>query len=366
MVKEVKMPNLGTTSDEIRIVRWLKQEGDNVQRGEPLLEVETDKAVMEVESYLSGTLIKTLVSADDLVNEGDTIAMIGDKEERPVIRVSPIVKSLAEELGVDLSTVTGTGLNGMILREDVKAAAKNKAEPLSTRTQDITLEEESVKEVQATELQPFNTVQKLTARSMSESKSTIPHVYYAADCDPQQMINTRKSQDKKFSYNAFIIKAVAIAIGEFPRAAAAYTPEGIRLPAEINIGLAVDIDGDLVVPVVKQANTKTVFEIQENLDSLIKKARSKTLHPGDLAGGIFTVSSLGSAGIDSFFAVIKPGESGILAVGRMREEPVVSGSAVIPGQRMRLSLSQDHRVVNGAYSTAFLMKIKEAIEECKI
>ena len=201
---------------------------------------------------------------------------------------------------------------------------------------------------------------------MSESKSTIPHVYYAVDCDPQQMINARKSQENRFSYNALIIKAVASAIGEFPRAAASYTPEGIKLPEEINIGLAVDVDGDLVVPVVKQADTKTVFEIQENLSSLVEKARSKTLSQGDISGGIFTVSNLGGAGIDSFYAVIKPGESGILAVGRMRDEPVVSESAVIPGQRMYLGLSQDHRVVNGAYSTAFLMKIKEAIEECKI
>jgi len=380
MLKEIKMPDMGTTSEEIRIVRWLKQEGSRVERGEPLLEVETDKSTMEVESYLSGHLKKIISLEDSSVTAGDVIALIGDEmdtlqddipstapSERAQprvnapapagasshkIRISPMVKGIAEKLGVDLDTITGTGLNGMILKADVEAAAKRQPPPQAA--------------MPGVQVLPFNNIGRNTAKSMTESKAGIPHVYYSVDCSPQQLVDIREENQKRFSYNAMIIKAVAAAIRAFPRAAAAYTPEGVILPTELNIGLAVDIEGDLVVPVVKRADQKTVFEIEEDLRALIEKTREKALRPGDISDGIFTVSNLGGGGVDSFYAVIKPGEAGILAVGRMRKEPVISKDSVIPGLRMFLGLSQDHRVVNGAYSTAFLLRIKEELETWKI
>ena len=380
MFKEIKMPDMGTTSEEIRIVRWLKQEGSKVERGEPLLEVETDKSTMEVESYLSGHLKKIISLEDSSVAAGDVIALIGDETDAleddipptapsvpaqpqinappPVnassqgIRISPMVKGIAEKLGVDITMITGTGLNGMILKADVEAAAKHQPKPQAV--------------IPAGQVLPFNNIGRNTAKSMTESKTHIPHVYYSVDCLPQQLVAIREENQKRFSYNAMIIKAVATAIHAFPRAAATYTPEGVILPVELNIGLAVDIEGDLVVPVVKDADQKTVFEIEEDLRVLIEKTRGKTLRPGDISGGIFTVSNLGGEGVDSFYAVIKPGEAGILAVGRMRKEPIISEGSVVPGLRMFLGLSQDHRVVNGAYSTAFLLRIKEELETWKI
>jgi len=381
MLKEIKMPGLGTNSSEINIIRWLKQEGSSIVRGEPLLEVETDKSAMEVESYLAGFLKKIVSPEGSTVSTGDVIAYIGDEadavpedagppaqseavqeqaseeitEQESVRseakRVSPMVQNLAKKLGVDLSKVTGTGINGNIMKSDVENAAK------SAVPQD---------DPPPTGLQPFNVYGRATARSMTESKATIPHVYYSVDCSPQSLIDARGSSEKRISYNAMIIRAVAAAIRKFPRAAATYTPEGALLPENVNIGLAVDTDGDLVVPVIKQADKKTIFEIEEELSVLIEKAQNKKLRPDDIAGGIFTVSNLGAMGVDAFYAVIKPGESGILAISRMRKEPVVTQDSIVPGLRMHLGLSQDHRVVNGAYSAAFLSKIKEELETWKI
>ena len=386
------MPNLGTTTDEIKIIRWLKKENEPVKRGEPIFEVETDKAVMEVESFLAGSLKRILVPDGGTATVGTVVAYIGEEGDTPDltvpkageasaaaskiaeapplrkregVRISPLVRNIADRLGVDLKTVIGTGINGMILKTDVERAAEKTAEKPARTV--LTADESRAPEKGETafepgEFIPFNTVRKLTAKNMAESKGTIPHVYYQADVSAKRLIDARAVLGGKISFNAMIIKAVAAALKSYPRAAAKYEDGGLRLPSAVNFGLAVDVEGDLYVPVVKNADKKTVFELEEDLKTLISKARQKKLRSDDITGGILTISNLGGTGIDSFHAVIKPGESAVLAVGRIASVPVVENGAVVPGAVMKICLSQDHRVVNGLYSAAFLMKIKEVLE----
>ena len=389
MLKEIKMPNLGTTTDEIKIVRWIKKENEPVKRGEPIFEVETDKATMEVESFLEGWLKKILVQNGETAIVGEIVAYIGEKDDalddvahdtglRPAeapkiaetpplrksdgVRVSPLVRSIAEKIGVDLNTVIGTGIGGMILKVDVEKAAKEAAE-IAARTAPATETPPGAGGVSAGgEFIMLNTVGKLTAKNMAESKREIPHVYYQADVSAKRLMDARAVLGKKISYNAMIIKGAAEALKAYPKVAAKYERDCLRLPPALNIGLAVDVDGDLFVPVVKNAGEKTIFEVEEDIKALIAKTRQRKLRPDDMLGGIITISNLGSIGIDAFHAVIKPGESAILAVGKIACVPVVENGAVVPGMVMKICLSQDHRVANGSYSAAFLAKLKETLE----
>jgi pyruvate dehydrogenase E2 component (dihydrolipoamide acetyltransferase) len=390
MLKEIIMPNLGTTTDEIKIVRWLKSENEIVKRGEPIFEVETDKAVMEVESFMEGYLKKIVVPEGGTAAVGAVVAFIGEEgytldgvgakadvgiavvsetaktpplRVKDGVRVSPLVRNIADKLGVDLNTVIGTGINGMILKADVEKRGKDRAE----KPDQITLAAEPATGKKAPafkrgEFIPFNTVGKLTAKNMAESKGTIPHAYYQVDVSAKRIIDARAVLGGKISYNTMIIKAVAEALKTYPRAAAIYKENGIRLPDEVNIGLAVDVDGNLFVPVLKNVDKKTVFELDDNIKTIITKARQRKLSNDDMTGGVLTVTNLGSSGIDAFHAVIKPSESAILAIGRIGKVPVVENGMVVPGAVMKICLSQDHRVVNGLYSAAFLIKIKEMLE----
>lgn len=380
-MKEIKMPSLGTTSKEIIITEWCKREGEQVARGDVLFRVETDKATMDVESYVAGFLKKIIVNDSESAQVGSVVAYIGDQDE--AFRMEPeseaqisihektvqpsdpsctkggriplLSKRVAEKLGVDVNKVRGTGPSGMVTKADVLACAKARTTNDSDAAMQSPLPD-------AGSFVPFNSIGRATAQGMASSNHEIPHVYYSIDICPQAIINARAAAKKAYSLNAMIIKAVAQAIREFPRAAAAFRPEGVELPVNISVGLAMDIDGDLVVPVVHGADRMDVYQIEGEIRSLAAKARAKRLLQSDLSGGVFTVTNLGGFGMDAFHAVIRYGESGILAVGRIREEPVLQGGAVVPGLRMNLGLSQDHRVVNGAYSSAFLTKIKYLLE----
>jgi len=370
MLKEIRMPNLGTNVDEMKIVRWLKAAGDEVRRGEMLFEVETDKATMEVESYLAGYLKKIAVKEGDFAAVGGVVAYIGEKDDsaEPAveaqcktpaaqavpgtegkapgqIRISPMVKKIAEELKVDYTKISGSGPNGMITKQDVEiAAVKSKAAPQTER------------------LESFNRIAKATARAMSLSKSTIPHVYFETEIEASAMKALRERSGKAVSYNAMIVKAVADCLKQYPYLAAAYSAEGRILKPDMHIGLAVANGGDLFVPVIKSADGKTVAEIENEIGALTDKARNGTLAQEDISGGVFTVTNLGSFGITAFAAVINPPEAAILALGAISPKAVPDGTGVSFMPVLRMTLSADHRVVNGAYAAEFLKELKSMLE----
>jgi pyruvate dehydrogenase E2 component (dihydrolipoamide acetyltransferase) len=378
MIKEIKMPNLGTTTNEIKIVRWLKKENDAVKRGEALFEVETDKAAMEVESYLAGYLKKIVTGEQESAAVGAVVAYIGDEadvmeqpqaaEVKPAredsapteekkasaVRISPMVRKIAEKLGVDYTAVNGTGPDGMIMKEDIeKAAAGGAASPAPKE------------EAKVSGLIPFDRIGKATANAMSLSKTTIPHVYFTVEVDTTAMKALREKSGKEFSYNAMLIKAVADCIRKYPYFAAKYSDEGRVISDTVNIGLAAAREDDLIVPVIADADKGGLKEVETKVREVVGKVKSNTLQQKDISDGVFTVTNLGGYGIDSFTAVINPPEAAILAVGRIADKlvPVEGGIRVQPS--MALTLSVDHRIINGAYAANFLKELKSTLEGMK-
>lgn len=369
MIKEIRMPNLGTTIDELKIVAWRKSVGDRIERGEILFEVETDKATMEVESYCQGSLKHIVVEADGIAHTGAVVAYIGDESDvfdektgdsagapdavtghsrgapggAAAPRISPLVRHSAEKLGVDWRAVRGTGLNGMITRQDVDAAPREG-------------------KLGGTEPVAFGRTVKATARAMILSKTTIPHAYYAVDIDMSALVAQRRELGKSVSYNALLIEAAGACLKEYPYLAARYTDEGRIMPSALNIGLAMVTGDELYAPVVKDATAKNAQEIEAALRSFRKKLAAGTLSHEDIAGGVFTISNLGSFGVDSFAAVINPPEAAILAVGAIRDRCVVADGEMRMRPVASFTLSADHRLANGAYAAGFLKALKDRLE----
>ena len=366
MIKEIKMPNLGTTTDEMKIMRWLKKENEQVKRGEVLFEVETDKATMEVESYLSGYLKKIIIEADGMAETDGVVAYIGDesdifeKTEEPAkadikteskieqkkqssIRISPMVKKIAEKLNVDYTVMQGTGAGGMITKTDIENAA-------------------DTKEKDSSNIVKFNKIAKATAKAMTLSKSTIPHVYFDIEVNTSAMMQARLTSGKKISYNAMIIKAVSDSIEDYPYLAAKYSEEGRVLADKLNVGLAVAREDGLFVPVIKDVGKTNMLKLEDKINDLVKKVIKDTLQQSDITSGGFTVTNLGGFGIDSFSAVINPPEAAILAVGRIADKVVPVDGEIKIQPYMKLTLSVDHRVVNGAYAAKFLQALKANLE----
>lgn len=369
MIKEVKMPNLGTTSNDIRLTRWLKQENDYVKRGEMLFEIETDKAVMEVESYLVGYLKKIVVGDDCVTTTGSVVAYIGDEqdifelkesesgaeaklemnidttvEKHAVTRISPMVKKIAEKMSVDYTKISGTGSNGMITKADIEYAAQNIKDPIGN-------------------LVPFDRIGQATARAMTQSKTTIPHVYFTVEVNAMAMVQARKAMNKTISYNTMIIKAVAGCIKEYPFMAAKYSEAGRILSDKLNIGLAVARGNDLLVPVIADVGSvKDLEAIEQQVKSLVVKVNENKLQQNDISGCVFTVTNLGGFGIESFCAVINPPEAGILAVSAIIDRVVPVNNEIKIQPMMKLTLSVDHRIVNGAYAAGFLHTLKQKLE----
>ena len=379
MIKEIIMPNLGTTTSEIKIVRWLKKENDPVKRGEALFEVETDKAAMEVESYLAGYLKKIVTGEQEMTEVGAVVAYIGDEAdtfEEPqseaaetkqesaaapaeakktgAVRISPLVRKIAENLGVDYTEVQGTGPGGMIMKEDIEkaAASGSTASP-------------APKEEKAGGLVPFDRIGKATAKAMSLSKSTIPHVYFTVEVDTTAMKALRETSGKAISYNTMLIKAVADGIRKYPYFAAKYSDEGRVVSDAVHIGLAVARGEDLIVPVIADADKGGLKDIETKVREAVDKVKNDSLQQKDISGGVFTVTNLGGFGIDSFAAVINPPEAAILAVGRMADKAVPEAGEIRVKPCMTLTLSVDHRIINGAYAANFLKELKLSLEGMK-
>ena len=381
MIKEIKMPNLGTTTSEMKIVRWLKKENEPVKRGETLFEVETDKATMEVESYLAGYLKKIAAAEMEMVEVGAIVAYIGDEgdkleqkeqlaevkrvqektnapaEEKKTgtVRISPMVRKIAEKLGVDYTAVQGTGPGGMITKEDIESAVKG-----------APTNQEKVEQTQGNRLIPFNRIGKATAKAMSLSKTTIPHVYFTIEVDTAAMKAFRGKSGKEISYNTMMIKAVADCIRKYPYFASKYSDEGRVISDKINIGFAVARGDDLLVPVISDAGNAGGFkEIETKVREAVAKVKNNNLQQKDISGGVFTVTNLGSFGIDSFSAVINPPEAAILAAGRIAEKLVPHEGGICVQSSMALTLSVDHRIINGVYAASFLKELKLSLEGMK-
>jgi pyruvate dehydrogenase E2 component (dihydrolipoamide acetyltransferase) len=412
MAEIVRMPKLSDTMTEGTVAAWHKKVGDKVKSGELLAEIETDKATMEFESYVDGTLLyigvekgKT-VAVDCLLavfgKEGEDVSAIvaaegaapAAKEEAPAavvpapsapaveapkaavaqapvasaqapasapvpfndgrMRVSPLAKKLAEDKGLPLQYIPGSGDGGRIVRRDVDAFMAGASVQSSSAVESYT--EENVSQMR-----------KTIARRLAESKFTAPHFYLTMEINMGRAVEARAAMNaatgSKVSFNDMVVKATALALKQHPKVNSSWQGDTIRYNHHVHMGIAVAVEEGLLVPVVRFADTKTLAQINQEVKTFAEKAKTKKLQPSDWEGNTFTISNLGMFGIEEFTAIVNPPDACILAVGAIREVPVVKNGAVVPGHTMKLTLSCDHRVVDGASGSAFLQTLKAMLEE---
>jgi len=384
----VIFPKLDEAIRSGKIVRWLKNEGDRVEKGETILETETEKTAFEIEAETSGILSKITVKAGDEVPVGATIAFIlqpGEKapevpepvivtakkktsteepkaaKEPDEIKASPLARNIAKEHNIDLSTVTGTGPGGRITKEDVlQAVEEGKPAPPPTRAELELAEEEIV---------PLSSMREVIAQRMMESFQT-PHFYLSVEVDTQELGKTRNRlipivESKtgiRLTLTDLIIKISAKALEDNPSLNCSYTDGGVKLFKRIDIGLVTAVEGGLVVPVIRQADKKSLAEIAQARAELVQKARERTLSKEEMKGSTFTISNMGMFEIDQFSAIIQPPEAAILAVGRIADKPVVRNGEILVRPMMTLTLSIDHRVLDGAMGAKLLQSLKHYLE----
>lgn len=404
MAKKVIMPKLGLTMEEGVINKWLVKEGDRVEKGDPLFEVATDKVNMEVEAPASGVVLKILYPEGSTVPITKTVAYIGEegeevpseeevageaavevaeKESREEIqeesvsqkesaftveaesgkrlKVSPLAKRLAMEHGIDLSTIVGTGPGGRIIKRDIeKALAEQKPK---TR--------EAVSKPATSKTVPLTRIRKIIAQRMLQSMQNKPHFFLTREVRADELVALRekllplveKRTGYRVSYTDILVKIVARALEEFPEINAYFLEEEIQFNEQVNIGIAVALDEGLVVPVLRDANRKSITSIVKETNELVQKARQGKLLPEDLENGTFTISNLGMFGVDSFTAIINPPQSAILACGAIRRKPYFDGKEIIPAYLWNLTLSCDHRIIDGATAAKFMSTLVSFIED---
>lgn len=418
---DVLMPRLSDTMEEGVLSQWVKREGDQVRKGDVLAVIETDKAAMDMEAYDEGVLIRILVAEGASVPIGTPIAVIGeaaaaaaaasapppvpapDQAERAVVPppapapptgaapagrlpASPLARKLARERGIDLTTVGGSGPGGRIVRADIEAATRKRdgtqpaprpaAAPIRpTRSAPGIPPGESLAAVaplvpaEDAEEIPLTTVRRLTAQRLAASAREAPHFYLSLVADAGKRLafraqcNQRHGTDVKITVTDLLIRACATALAAHPEVNASWDETRILRHRHVSIGVAVAIDDGLIVPVIRDADRKTLTEIAREARDLTTRARSRKLTPDELAGGTFTISNLGMFGIRQFTAVINPPQAAILAVGEAVRQPVVRGDQVTIGTTMTLTLSIDHRAVDGATAAGFFTRLRELIEE---
>jgi pyruvate dehydrogenase E2 component (dihydrolipoamide acetyltransferase) len=413
MEEVVLMPRLSDTMTEGVIASWIKSVGDAVKKGDVLAEIETDKATMELESYKDGVLLYQGAKAGEKIQVNDLLCIIGkaDLDIKPIITaaksgavtssveapaktaetiaaptkqetytsskpqtevvntgrifVSPLAKKLADEKGIDLKYVKGSGDNGRIIKADIdnydsKSVESGKsASPLTH--QPINQSTESHTDV------PVSQMRKTIAKRLSESLFTAPHFYLTMSVDMDEAVNARKKLNEdgsvKISFNDMVIKATAMALRMHPKVNSSWLGDVIRYNNQINIGVAVAVEEGLLVPVVRNADHLSFSAIGAQVKDYAQKAKDKKLQPSDWEGNTFTISNLGMFGIEEFTAIINPPDSCILAVGGISQVPVIKNGSVVPGNVMKLTLSCDHRVVDGATGAAFLQTLKSYLEQ---
>ncbi len=346
---QVPLPMLGLTMSEGAVSRWLRGEGDRVRKGDPLFEVETDKAVLDVEAPADGVLLRRLVAENQTVAVGTTVAIIGEPGAAvpappppPAKKTaSPRARRLAEERGIDWRALTGSGPSGLVTEDDVKNALPAAAPQPAALPH--------VRQV---------LIERLT-RSVRER----PHIYLTVTVDMSAAAAFRAAHPE-VALNDLFIKAAAVCLGEFPAVNASFSDGKIERHSAANVGVAVAADDDtLFVPVVRDAGSKTPAEIGAERRALTEKAKAKRLTPDEMSGGTFTISNLGMYGVEQFTAIINPPESGILALGAVRDEVRAIGGAPAVRPVMSATLAVDHRVVDGAPASRFLARFKALIEQ---
>jgi pyruvate dehydrogenase E2 component (dihydrolipoyllysine-residue acetyltransferase) len=400
MATEIKLPRLGQGMESGTIVKWLKSEGDTVEKGEPLYELDTDKVTQEVEADASGVLLKIAI-AEGEVPVGKTIAVIGEQgelvdvfddvkearaeETEPVasaapqpaqirqaassttngrIKASPLARRIARERGIDLSAIAGTGPEGRVVAEDVERAAAGTA-PLAPAPPVPTEPAAAPEEV---EVEQLSSMRKTIARRLTEAwQAPVFQLGITADMGRALEVRRRlvelRGDGAKPTVSDLITKVCAMALMRHRDVNALYRGDTIELYPTANIGIAVAIPKGLVVPVIRGCERRTIPEIAAARADLVERARAGKLQQADLDGGTFTISNLGMFGIERFIAVLNPPQAAILAVGATQEKPVVVDGQVVVRQSMELTLTCDHRAVDGATGAEFLRDVKTFLEE---
>jgi len=409
MPEEITMPKLSDTMEEGTVLKWFKKEGDYVQQGEVLFEVETDKAVMEVESFVSGVLSNILVQEGEKVPVGNPIAIIGgelDKvvpQEEPLIKqaekpketkkppaqeikkipqlkvvppkkerivistpegvnASPAARNYAQQRGIDLTQVKGTGEGGMITLKDVRDFREQKVVKEGT----LPLIQREV--LPREEITDLSKMRKAIAATVSYSKQHIPHFYVTYEIDMTRVINQlkelkqKKEEKEKITINDIIIRAVAGTLKNYPYLNALYPEQGLILKNEVNIGIVMGLPEGLIIPVLKNCDSLTLEEISREVRNLREKAESGKFSSTDFTDGTFSVSNLGMLGVTDFAAIIYPPQTAILAVSAIKDTPVIRNGSVVPTKLMKVTLSVDHRVVDGITAAHFLRDVKKFLE----
>jgi pyruvate dehydrogenase E2 component (dihydrolipoamide acetyltransferase) len=418
MAAYLKMPKLSDTMSEGTLVKWLKKEGDTVSMDEDIAEVETDKATMTMPSFDEGILYRIYVKEGETVVLGASLALIlepgeeppadadqapssasaadpaEDKAEKPVaekaeaaapapaaakspppsvssalsadgrIKASPLARKLAEEQGVDLRRVTGSGPGGRIIKKDVlnAPAGGGGGSNLGLLPAPGSRGDQSI---------PLTGMRRVIAQRLLESKTTIPHFYLNIEIDTEPLMTMREQVNAastanggpKYTVNDFIMRATVLATDAVPAVNASFQGDSILQHGEINLSVAVAIEEGLVTPVIRSAQMKSIKELAGELKELAGRAKDKKLTPAEMQGGTITISNLGAFGIGNFDAIINPPQAAILAIGTITKQPVVNAAnQIVPGQRMWIGMSCDHRVIDGAVGARFLSELKRFLE----
>lgn len=428
MAEVIRMPRMSDTMEEGNIVGWLKAEGETVEAGETLAEVETDKATMELDSYFDGVLLHIAIKEGPVPIDG-VIAVIGDEGEdwqaalaaagnsnssaaaepaeevaapasseasspAPVsatsddsqrVKASPLAKSMAKEANIDLKTVHGSGDSGRIVKRDIEALlSQAPASAPAPAAAPIVSEAPTAAPAPAKAAptiapfvygggeasftdEPVSQMRKVIARRLGESKFTAPHFYLTVEINMDKAVSLRKRINgvapTKISFNDLVIKAVAAGLRLHPAINSSWMGDHVRTNHDVNIGVAVAVKDGLLVPVVRYADMKTLSQINSEVKVLAGKAKERKLQPDEMTGNTFTISNLGMFGIEEFTAIINPPDACILAVGGIIDKPIVKDGAIVPGKMMKVTLSCDHRVVDGATGAQFINTVKDILED---
>lgn len=405
MADVVSMPKLGFDMAEGTLVRWVKLEGETVNKGDILAEIETDKATVEVESSFAGVVHKHLVEQGSVVPVGTPIAIIAAPGEQvedipttqpaqevpaqaqtpqtapaaPVqpaatptapagpVKASPLARRMATEQGLDIHTLRGSGPGGRIVKRDVENALKSIPASIPIKPANPPAQMTSTA-IQGDETVPVDRLRAAIGRRMVESKQQVPHFYVTHACRVDELMSLRKKinstlpEGEKISVNDFIIKAAGLALRRYPNLNASLNGDVILRHGDVNVGVAVAIPGGLLTVVNRNTDQKPLRVISREVREMVTRARDGKVRPDDIEGSTFSISNLGMFDVDSFVAIINPPEAAILAVGSVQEVPVVEDGQIKPGMVLKITLSADHRITDGAEAAQFLQAMAEYLE----
>jgi pyruvate dehydrogenase E2 component (dihydrolipoamide acetyltransferase) len=420
MAEIVNMPKLGFDMAEGTLVHWVIGEGEQVSEGDVLAEIETDKATVEVESYYDGVILRHLVQEDTVVPVGDPIAVVGEdgeevdidsllgkapeageaakpeeeaeerrpeKEEKPIpapeegveegahlpggVRASPLARRMAEDKGIDLKKVEGTGPQGRVLKADIQAFEEARPEVMEAAPREAPAAPVPTGAPRETQRMPLSRLRGAIGRRMSRSFQEIPHFYVTHEYDMGQVMQVRKqvnemmADEEKISVNDFILKAVALTLREFPNLNASLDEENQEVirHGPINIGVAVAVENGLLTVVCKNADFKPLSVISREVRTMAGRAREGKVRSDEVEGSTFSISNMGMFDVEHFTAIINPPEAAILAIGSAREVPVIEDGQVKPAIKMKVTISIDHRISDGAEAARFLQALAKYLEE---